>query len=234
MNVIDVYFMGHRTTDLHPQEAAQMVKTAWDKVGPLYKGADGVFAVVTHTEFPITTDEFGKYQPESADWKAYQAMTREKFRYYDGPFFRVVSVLLKDMFVCDLMVSKWVIRGGKTFYVTFFGLEVNPRRPYTIAFDDDFWCIPEIKDVEVEMSTRLRERFEEYQFNEPTITKMSLPCPTVDDKELREIWAYCQRVVPSEDKGTQHIDRDPYKLDKGTGFFGAVRRFFFGKEEKNK
>ena len=234
MKVIDVYFMSHHTTNLHPQEAAQMVKTAWDKVGPLYKEADGVFATVTHTEFPITTDEFGKYQPELADWRAYQAMSRQKFCYYDGPFFRVVSVLLKDMFVCDLMVSKWVVRGDKTFYVTFFGLEVNHRRPYTIAFEDDFWCIPEIKDVEVEMAARLRERFEEYRFKEPTITKMSLPCPDVDDKELREVWAYCQRAVPGEDNGAQYIERDPYKLDKGVGFFGAVRRFFSRKEENKR
>lgn len=232
MKETNVYFLAHYTANLHLAEAAQMVKTAWEKVAPLYYGTSNVFTTVTHTQFPISTDEFGSFEPDYAGWTAYQDMTREKFCFYDGPFFRAVSVLLKDMFICDLMVSKWLMRGDKVYYITFFGIEKNYSRPYTVAkeHESDF-LIPEIESVKMWMPDRLAKWFPEYRTTEPSISLIKLPSRKVDNDELRTVWAYSQIGHPGEHDGTRYVERDPLGLGtpKVPGIITMLRRFFFGK-----
>lgn len=237
MKETNIYFLSHYTTYLHLSEAASMVKTAWEKVAPLYYGTENVFATVTHTQFPISTEEFGTFAPDHAGWSAYQDMTQEKFRYYDGPFFRTVSVLLKDMFYCDLMVSKWVMRGDKVYYVTFFGIETNVFRPTTVAneYDDQFY-VPEPEEVKDWMPDRLAKWFAEYRTNPTSVSVIKLPSREVSREELREVWAYSQIGHPGSYDGTVHVERDPLGFDKRKlpGIIVSLRELFFGKAEKNK
>lgn len=231
MQSIPIYFLTHYTTQLTRHIAAKLVAEEWTKLAPLFNGAGGVFATVTHTRFPISSDEFGSYAADYKGWSAYQKMTQDKFCLYDGPFFRAVTVLLKDMYVCDLMVSRWTMFAGKVYHVTFFAYQVNPARPFTVAEENQNFFVPAIKDVQSEMPYRLQRWFPHYKTSAPTVDEIEGFISPVSQEDLREIWAYSQCGHPGDHDGTRYIERDPlgFTEPKVDGFFTVLWRFFFKK-----
>lgn len=225
MENIKLFYLAHYTTELTQYETIKMVNPIWDEISPLFHGADGVLATVTHTRFPLTTEEFGAYKHDRSDWESYRNMVIEKFKLYDGPFFRGVSVLLKDMYKCDLMISKFLMRGGNPYHITFFAFNVNPSRPYTIAYDDDQWFVPEVDHLIREVPERLKVWFEHYKQKPALISGVEVPIKEVDQETLKQIWLSTQPQAPSEKwDGTEQVERDPLGLERERGALGLLSR----------